>query len=227
MKIAVKENIGIKSLQNDMLKYYYEVKDDYNFSGNSAIDVTTHDNLNLFYSVGRYDFLVYRNSFANHFYHKLGFSGLTEEDKYNSCINVIPLPEEIIPYWMGKGMTQVEAQTKLISDWAKYHNNRIDSLNKRVDSESIFIALATYLDFADVVDLVTKIRNLIVDLKNQGILGHSYGNIVTYGVMDWIESTAGSPYENSGLKEQNYSIKVGTVENLINRLHEILVDGIY
>jgi len=80
MKIAVKNSDGVQNTEKGRLRYYYDVEDNYDFSGNSATDVTDVSNLGLFYSVGRYCYVKYIESLSVYADNTI-FSGLTLNDK--------------------------------------------------------------------------------------------------------------------------------------------------
>jgi hypothetical protein len=81
MKLAVKNIHGIQTNNSNKLKYYYIVDYGYNFSGNSATDVTTISNLGLFKVNLRLNHPKYIKS-LNEYSGDNQFSGLTHSDKY-------------------------------------------------------------------------------------------------------------------------------------------------
>lgn len=80
MKLAVKNIHGVQTNDRDKLKYYYLVDYNYNFSGNSATDVTSIGDLGLFKNNLRLNHPKYIKS-LNEYSGDNPFSGLTHSDK--------------------------------------------------------------------------------------------------------------------------------------------------
>lgn len=80
MKLAVKNIHGIQTDNNKKLKYYYLVDYNYDFSGNSATDVTSIGDLGLFKDNLRLNHHKYIKS-LNEYSNDNQFSGLTHSDK--------------------------------------------------------------------------------------------------------------------------------------------------
>jgi len=67
-RIAVLAANGVQTTRRDKIDFYYLVDHDYDFSGNSAVDVTTLSDLSLFNDINSFEcFEDYRNS-LNDFY---------------------------------------------------------------------------------------------------------------------------------------------------------------
>lgn len=80
MKLAVLNSEGTQTKDNLKLRHYYIVGDSYNFSGNSATDVSSLENMHLFYrynKIGISDFRSWLKDYAT----SEGFSNLSEDDK--------------------------------------------------------------------------------------------------------------------------------------------------
>jgi len=80
MKIAVLNINGIQNTQEGQLVYYFRVEDDYDFTGNSATDVTSFDMVDLFIKTNRISYIEYRKWLIN-FNSISTFSNLTQYQK--------------------------------------------------------------------------------------------------------------------------------------------------
>ena len=76
MKIAVLNTNGTRAQTEEQLVYYYRVEDDYDFISNDAIDVTSYDNVELFYETNRIDYIEYQEWLVS-FDSQNVFSGLS------------------------------------------------------------------------------------------------------------------------------------------------------
>jgi len=85
MKIAKLDITPIYVERQDIIDNYYPVEDNYNFSGNSATDVTSYQTLSIFAGVGRYNYRIFRESLIDNIVPV--FSGLTTTDKKSMVYN--------------------------------------------------------------------------------------------------------------------------------------------
>lgn len=93
MKIAVLNSNGIQSTEDGILRYYYAVSDDYDFSSNQATDVTSIELLNEFNNIHRIDFINFRNSLIS-LYTATTFSSFTLTEKQILSKSIIPTKTE-------------------------------------------------------------------------------------------------------------------------------------
>ena len=80
MKIAVLDTHGVQNTKQGKLQYYYDVVDNYDFSGNSATNVTDIPNLRLLSDNLRLNYCDYRDSLIS-YATGVTFSSLTITDK--------------------------------------------------------------------------------------------------------------------------------------------------
>lgn len=79
MKIAKLNSTPIQYSREDYIDNYFDVVDDYDFSGNTADDMTSLETLFVFYTINRYDYDVLRTTYKT--LYVPNWSGLTFDDK--------------------------------------------------------------------------------------------------------------------------------------------------
>jgi hypothetical protein len=166
---------------------------------------------------------------------EIKWSGTTDEDK-DILINYhirerdkdsSTASTEKIMYLMGKGLSQEESKEILQEAYSRFHLIEVDSSTKRVTNEKLYTVISKYLNISDAGDLI-KITHKLFDLyKTQGIRGINDGN-AGEGLFDFLESTTGTSYETSGLREQGYVLNDSkTYDDFINEIMDILRYGNY
>lgn len=163
-----------------------------------------------------------------------GWGSLTSEDKgyivdffledpaFDSATN----NANKVGYLMGTGLSLQEAQGYLASAYAAHHKKEKGACYKRANSVRVSEIVATYLSISDAADFVKTIDIPLTLYTTQGIKGVNDGSAGA-GLFDFLESTAGTIYETAGLAEQGYTINVGTVNDLITALMDVLRNGNY
>jgi hypothetical protein len=121
-----------------------------------------------------------------------------------------------------KGMTQEQAQGYLMVMWHKHHGGVMNTCKQRWYYVKFIVP--QYLDFLDAEDLLNNIESLVTLLNDIGRQGINYGD-KKEGIMDYIEST--NSYVGKGLRESGYSLLIGTWDEFILELKNVLVEGIY
>lgn len=163
-----------------------------------------------------------------------GFNSLSVEDKYYIIFFYAEDPAMTsddnntakVTFLMGEGFTQAEALSYLTESYSKHHLKERESCLKRANSKKGTSIMATYLNIVDLADFINTTKTMFDNYKFEGIKGTAYGK-AGEGIMDFIESTPGTSFENIGLKDQGYVLKQGTITDLITELKSLLVDGNY
>ena len=179
------------------------------------------------------DFLQVRRRIRN-IVNSVTWSGLTDSEK--DIVISLYLKEDSVTestyngykvaYLMGKGYTLTQASGILIQSYANYHVREVNACLKRANSEMLYVVIAKYLTLTDAGDLI-KITHKLFDLfKSQAIRGVNEGS-AGEGLFDFLESTVGTSYENSGLEEQGYTLNTGTYTEFITELMDVLREGNY
>jgi len=154
---------------------------------------------------------------------EIGWANLTNVEK-DTAIQYYSYPDttSAVIYLMGKGYTQQQAQGFVLQQWHKHHANLLHACRHRWYYAKFVVP--QYLSFADSEDLMNAVEALIFAYTEMGRLGINYGD-KTDGIMDFIESTNG--YLNNGLNEKGYILINGTINDLIQGIKNVLVEGIY
>lgn len=128
-----------------------------------------------------------------------------------------------------KGMTQQESEDYLIKKFADFRVKERESYTNRRNSKQLTIVVSSLLSFTDARDFIETTKTLMDLYSEDGIVGVNYG-VVGEGIIDYIESTVGTSYENTGLAVKGYTIKgapVNTLQDLIDGLKDVLINGNY
>jgi hypothetical protein len=133
---------------------------------------------------------------------------------------------EKITFLLSEGDTMEEAINKLTDAFAKFQVANIQSSVQRANSTALYKLIATYLLIQDATDFYKKASSLFLDYKNEGIRGIAYGD-EGEGLLDYIESTVGTSFENNGLEEEAYTLKTGSYNDFIVGLQDVLIKGKY
>lgn len=126
--------------------------------------------------------------------------------------------------------TDTDSAIGVLKDsWVSNHPKNIIACQKRHSSKKLLKIISKYLNISDAEDLQHTLRNLALDYTQQGIRGVIHRG-ETYGLLDYFNSTVGTPYETAGLKEsKNYTMQNGdlNMDNFIADLLDIFLYGNY
>ncbi len=156
------------------------------------------------------------------------WSSITDEEKQILIdVSTGDVDVEKIEFLMSQGKTNNEAIQDLRNSWVfNYEKNKIACKN-RLYSRRMNNIVAKYLKIEDSEDLVHTVRDLIDDYL-LGIRGVAHQGD-TYGLVDYYNSTPGTPY-SSGLKEnKSYIMQNGDPDmtNFIAETLDVLIYGNY
>jgi hypothetical protein len=194
-------------------------------------DITSIDNWKKWGSIVNNDYLQTRGYIID----ICDWSNLTDAEKdiviecfaYDNSLDQATNDSNKVTYLMGKGMSQIEAEAFLIQSFAEYRVHEKASCLARATSKQRDITVLTYLSSMDAKDFLETSKTLLELYKSEGVIGSEYG-FVGVGVMDYIESTTGTVYENVGLASKGYTINGGApIQMLIDGVKDIFVNGNY
>lgn len=156
---------------------------------------------------------------------KIGFSGCTDEEKilaikyysYNTSN-----PTEVVIYLMSQGYSQNEAEFYLLEQWHIHHGYLINSCKQRW--YYVKLVVTGFLAFVDCEDLLNTVEMLVFSYNDIGRMGWNYGDRMD-GIMDYIESTG--KFTDNGLKEKNYTLRMGDINTFIYAMKNVLINGVY
>lgn len=169
------------------------------------------------------DYLVLKTTIKELVVTKTWNSLTNVEKDYAIQFYSYPTIQDAVIYLMtAKGYTQEYAQFIILQQWHKHHGRLIASCKQRWYYVKLIVPM--YLSFNDAEDLLDTIEPLIFVYNDMGRLGVNYGDKKD-GIMDYIEST--NTFFSQGLKENNYILLIGTWNDFINALKNVLVYGIY
>jgi hypothetical protein len=155
MKIAVLDINGIQSELQGKKQHYFLVDNDYNFSGNSATDVTTLENIDLFYRLLRLDYYTYREHLKE-FSNNNTFNSLDVETKKLLARNfVVGKSDRDLVYSDSEQEDfALDFQEKLTEAEVKldFNNNVTDIINKEPDEITIVGELPNYRELDEEID---------------------------------------------------------------------------
>jgi len=124
-------------------------------------------------------------------------------------------------------MTQADAQSFLISAYAKFHSKERHSCKSRATSEKVSEVMLTFLSIPDASDFLHTVDGLLRFYSDEGVFGVNHGS-AGVGIMDYIESTVGTVYENTGLHTKGYVYNGGATDQMfIDALKDVLLNGNY
>jgi hypothetical protein len=221
MKFAVKNIDGVQNTTEGKLKYYFTVNDDYDFSGNTATDVTDISLFELFYSYHRVDYKHIRD-YAKEMVQTTPFSSMTFDNqtrmtKYRSVDDTT-----VIGFYMSQGMTLTQAKERVLTEYMAHNFKYVKACDIRWNAAK-FVTVG-YLSFPDAIHFVRATRDLVEDMLKYGILGTNDGD-EDDGIMDYIESTG--EWVGMGLAEQGYTTSYGTINDLVADLILVFREGQY
>lgn len=187
------------------------------------VDISSILNWHLYGTLICNDYLVYKNAIKDIVEEK-GWNNLSNNEKdlaiqYFSYIN----PTDAVIYLMTiKGYNQQQAQYYLLEQWHKHHGNLIKACSQRWYYAKLVVPM--FLSFTDSEDLLNTVEPLVFAYNDMGRLGINYGDKKD-GIMDYIEST--NMFYQQGLKENDYTLLIGTWDNFIQAMKNVFIEGIY
>ena len=159
---------------------------------------------------------------------KTNWASITNEERQIMIdVSTGDLDLEKVGFLMGQGYTQDEAVQKLKDAWVINYDKNKKACKRRLYSRKMNDVIAKYLTTEDAEDLVHTVRDLIDDYL-LGIRGVAHQGD-TYGLVDYYNSTPGTPYEN-GLKEnKSYIMQNGDPDmtNFVADTLDVLIYGNY
>lgn len=215
MKIAVANSAGASEDSDTRLQTYYAVTDDYDFEANDATDVTDIDTLTLFLDYNRFDYMVFRSALAV-YAATVGFANLTSAQKDIVAANLAASLSDCA--------TVHDLQTR-IENGNRLHARSIEARTQRVRyaSSEVYNRLVKADRDAVITELVSSgLRDLYVEFGRKGTLEGD-----EEALFDYIEARAGTSHEATGLAQKGYTPIVGTLDDLVARVMDILKNGNY
>lgn len=197
-------------------------------------DITTILNLKSVGEEFATDYLQYRMWIDKYFNDSYGWSSSNDTEK-QVIIDFNLLDRSLddntnntnkVVFLMGKGYSQQEAQGYLIASYAHHHTLDKYSCRNRAESESLTKVVLTYLSVDDATDFIETTKTLVELYEDRAIKGVNYDS-ESVGFFDFIESTVGTIYENSGLSSKGYVVNIGTTQDFIDAMMDVLVKGNY
>lgn len=121
-----------------------------------------------------------------------------------------------------KGWSQNQSMGYILERWQVHNRKFVETCSYRFSY--VKKCVLTFLNMVDATDLLEKVKPLIDNYVNEGLLGINYGDM-TDGLMDYVEST--NDFVGLGLAENTYVLNFGTYQNFIDELKKIIVYGDY
>lgn len=154
----------------------------------------------------------------------IGWSGLTHDEKI-ICIHYYALPdfEQPVMFLMTEmGLTQSEAMSYVIEHWHIHHKKLLEVCRERWFYVKLIVV--NYLNFSDAEELMDLANPLIFNFIESGRFGIDYGDKRS-GLLDFITSKYN--FDGQGLREQGYDLNYGTYDELIDKMVNVLLHGMY
>ena len=219
------------------------VKDDYDFGSNGCTDAYTFSNSDYETEVLTYAFKLrtdcaqYREVFRT-MLNKVTWANLSNEGK-DEAIRLHLKEDSVddatdgsnkIGHLIATGQASdiPSGRAFLVRRWAEFHVRDKESAYQRVESVRLYEVVGTYLSVSDATDFFRSVELLFLEYEKQAIKGTSDYSFVD-ALFNYIESTVGSIYENSGLESKGYTMQNGDADmnNFISDLMDVLRHGIY
>lgn len=186
-------------------------------------DISSIENWNTYGTSIENDYLSVKNQIKI-LADRIGWTNLSSPEKdlaikYYAYTNIM---DPLIYLMTIKGYPQASAQFYILQEWHKHHRNLLESCKERWYYVKFVVAM--YLNFADAEELLDTTQSLIFSYTECGRLGINYGD-KNPGIMDYLEST--NLFENQGLKENGYTLNLGTWDSFIGSMKDIMVYGKY
>jgi hypothetical protein len=134
--------------------------------------------------------------------------------------------EKVTYLVLEKDISASEATSFMIRSFANHQIKNKAACAKRMDQAELYFIVGKYLDLSEATDFYSVAEILFSKYKDQGIKGTMHGDYEA-GLFDFMESTVGTVYETAGLASQNYTMLVGTLQDFIDEMLNILRKGNY
>lgn len=126
---------------------------------------------------------------------------------------------------MVKGIAPVDVEDYLIDAYSTISGDLVGACYYRGATKNVIKVAAKYLSTDDALDFRDLVRELLDDYTAAGLIGMDYSDSDTPALVDWIISRPNTPYANTGLASQGYTIKNGRLlADLIQDLKDLLVE---
>lgn len=190
---------------------------------NGYVNISGVENWHLFGGNVANDYLTIKNSIKELVAEK-GWVSLsnTERDIVIEYYAYESATDAVMHVMITKGYTLNQAQLYLVQQWHRHHGKVVNACKQRWYYAKLIVPM--YLQFSDGEDLFGAVESLAFAYNDMGKLGMNYGD-KTNGIMDFIEST--NAYVDNGLCERGYTVQIGTCDDFVRDLKEVLIDGIY
>jgi hypothetical protein len=204
-------------------------EDNYTLQGSDQ-DITSIESWHKYGSFICTDYLQVRDRIIDIF----DWSTATDTEKdliisyfgYDKSLNTLTNDTNKIGYLMGKGMTQNDSEIFLIKSYSNFHTKEKESCFSRSNSEKISEVMLTFLSIPDSRDFIETTKGLLDMYSERGVFGVDHGS-AGVGIIDYIDSTVGTVYENVGLDSKAYVLNYGTITDFKNSLSDVLLNGNY
>ena len=136
------------------------------------------------------DYISIRNLMSDALINRGGFSELNSDEEKDIVLKYTKLviPEEAISYFMNKGFTYNEAQSKYLLLRTTDIRNAANCFKDRIESPEFMVIIYSYLGATNSEIFIDNARNFLFDLMNTAIIGTEYGN-TRNGFMDYVNDT--------------------------------------
>jgi hypothetical protein len=178
-------------------------------------DITSISNWEKYWENTCNDYKCFRNRMIEFMLAGNPFSGLTQAEKEIVAKNFCVAKAD------RDSLFTVQQQ---IEHGREFHKKSVLAREKR----KMYAEAEVYnriLDGIEQADLMNDVSLLLQNYHKFGIEGTLEGDVA--GVFDYIESRAGTPYENAGLLQKTYTVEGMTVAQLSQRLMDIMKNGLY
>jgi hypothetical protein len=124
-----------------------------------------------------------------------------------------------------KGIAPADVEDYLIDAYSTISGELVGACYYRGATKNVIKVVAKYLATDDALDFRDLVRELLDDYTAAGLIGIDYSDSDTPALIDWIISRPNTPYANTGLASQGYTIKNGRLlADLIQDLKDLLVE---
>lgn len=216
------------------------VEDSFDLVANDCTDVTTNAAEVFTYAKrASRDYLQYKEILRNCI-DSVTWANLSDSQK-NECIKTYTKESAIdkptddtnkVVHLFATGQVPngntAAASAFLVKAFASHHTIEIEATRSRIYNEKLYEIVGTYLSIPDASDFFLSVESLFIAYANEAIRGTNDGSVVA-GLLDYIESTPGTAYENAGLASKMYVMQNGDADmtNFISELICVLRHGVY
>lgn len=207
MKIAKLNSTPFQNNREGHINHYFEVIDSYNFSANTADDVTSIETLYSFYSINRFDYEVLRSTYKTLYIPN--WTGLTFEDK-QFLVKHYCYPDDISD-----------------EEWLSYYTNdeHFENWNQLVDMCRDTRLSRLFAAFKALSYYCTKTQTAVIYMTTKEYcVDYYYSNLphLLYWITNGGYAPLGIDFTNSGFAQFD-----GYSDELKNKLVEIILNGKY